>query len=84
MTQITSFRAVIDLWPSQAALRRDLETCGRAKVNQWRHANMIPEVWFDDLLLVAKKRGFHEITYRLLTALYRAKGTLPETGSAEG
>lgn len=81
-TPPTSFKAVIDLWPTKAALARDLKAKGgatkTAPVREWYSRNSIPITWFDPLLAAAAERGFHELNYRLLAGFYRA----PETTQA--
>lgn len=76
MTALASFRDVIALWPTKAALARDLKSIGgaakAAPVREWSARNRIPEQWFDPLLKAAAHRGFEEVTYRLLTDLFKA------------
>lgn len=76
MTATSSFRDVIDLWPTKAALARDLKRIGGADkvapVREWYGRNRIPVVWFDALILAAQHRGFEGITYRILTELFKA------------
>jgi hypothetical protein len=78
MTPFASFRDVIDLWPTKAALVRDLTELGgaakTAPVRYWYSHDAIPAQWFDPLLGAAKARGFDEITYRSLAALYKRPG----------
>ncbi len=76
MIALSDFRAVIALWPTKAALARDLSRIGGAEraapVREWHARNRIPEQWFDALLAAASHRGFEEVTYRLLTDLFKA------------
>lgn len=76
MNAPASFRDVISLWPSKIALTRDLSTIGGAEkiapVREWWHRDRIPVIWFDPLLKAAAHRGFEEVTYRLLTDLFKA------------
>lgn len=71
------FRAIIDLWPTRTALKRDIaEEVGSTRglqPYQWHSANLIPEKWFDALVKVAGRRGFDQVTYPILSRLYRER-----------
>lgn len=72
-----SFRDIIALWPTRAALARDLKDLGgatkTAPIIEWDRTDSIPTPWFDALIKAAEARGFVEITYRALAALTRAR-----------
>ena len=76
MTELASFRDVINLWPSRSALTRDLSGGPKAPVapvRDWYARDSIPDHWFDLLISAAKRRGFDEVTYRLLAELTRSR-----------
>lgn len=77
--ELASFRDVIDLWPTRAALVRDLKDHGGATtdapVYDWHHEDRIAEKWFDPLIAAAKHRGFEGVTYAALARLYRRQTT---------
>ena len=72
---LTSFQDVIDLWPTKAAFAADLHAYGDqeklAPAREWYRRGSIPPTWFDSVLAAAEARGFSEVTYRLLTGLYK-------------
>lgn len=67
MTQISSFRAVIELWPSKEALGSDLQANG-STVSKWWQRDSIPAEWWAVIVStpVAVNAG---VTPDLLTAL---------------
>ena len=79
MRQPNSFREIIDLWPTRAALTRDLTDFGGADkvapARDWYVHDHIPPTWFNPLLAAAAARGFNEVTYRLLSELYKREAS---------
>ena len=71
----TSFRAVIDLWPTRSELAKRLGFGGKgqpicgAHVRVWRQRNRIHPRHFDRLILAAQACGFTSVTYPLLARL---------------
>lgn len=78
MRTLTTFKSVVDLWPTRAALEADLlAQSGRAApVREWHKRDRIPAKWFDAVIAVAAKRGFEGVTYPLLAELYKKDGSL--------
>lgn len=79
-----SFRDVINLWPTREALHADLmayprrprgpgRKWKRADVKGWAARDRIPPWWFDAVISAARTRGHPQVTYPLLTALYKAR-----------
>jgi len=85
MQTLKSFHDVIGLWPTKAALRRDLENGGgkRAHVQEWHRRNKIPPAWFEALIAAAEKRGFEGVTYPTLSRLYNRPDTAAPSEVAE-
>ncbi len=47
---ITSFRAVISLWPSRELMASDLDCGGSSTVRKWWQRNNIPSDWWTRVL----------------------------------
>lgn len=76
-----SFREVLRLWPSLRAARQDIGSLAPggelAQVYSWHARDKIPEPWFDRVLEAAQRRGFDEVTYRLLSDIARGRAAPP-------
>jgi len=53
MTQITSFRSIIELWPSREAMASDVGTTV-PRVTKWGQRNNIPAEWWSSVLATDK------------------------------
>lgn len=78
MTGIASFRDVLDLWPDRAELAKRLGVGARgrpitpAHLRVWYQRNRISPKYFDRLISAARACGYEEVTYPLLTRLWKA------------
>lgn len=54
---IKSHREIIDLWPNDASLSKDLGVSW-GLVRKWRERNNIPAAHWDNLLIAGKNRDF--------------------------
>lgn len=66
---MNSFSDIISLWPSAEALAGDLGLPGEnpgGTVRAWKRRDNIPSEYWDDLVLCAQRRGFHEVSAELL------------------
>lgn len=65
---ITTFRDVIERWPSLAAFARDIGVEeGTAK--QWRSRSKIPAEYWSDIIVAAQERQIQAVTASLLCSL---------------
>jgi hypothetical protein len=65
-----TFREVIDLWPSQAAMAADLGV-ERGAIAVWKHRNSIPPEHWPVVIAKAAIRGLQGITLETLAAARR-------------
>lgn len=79
MQKITSFRDVIDLFPSRVGLGQALGWDG-ATVRAWRVRNSIPSPVWQSLVAVCREAGHSHVTPDLLTRLAAGGGHLSEGG----
>jgi hypothetical protein len=63
----SSFRDIIDLWPSPDEMAAELEA-GRWTVPKWKTRNSIPAEWWQRLLKTERAKS-HGVTADLLTEL---------------
>lgn len=56
-SDITSFRAVIDLWPSREALTSDIDCVDSSRVRKWWQRNNIPSNWWARVLATDKAKS---------------------------
>lgn len=68
----TTFRQVIDLWPTMVELAAELGV-GYEACNQWRKRDSIPPWAHAALYKAAQSRGFKAVTRELLDELSEAK-----------
>lgn len=68
MSEPSSFREVIDLWPQIADLARDLDEPYET-VNQWKKRDSVPAWAHSRVVRAAHTRGFKQITHELLDDL---------------
>lgn len=68
MADLTSFRTIIELWPSREALAADLTGVGASTVSKWWQRDNIPADWWSKLLLTEKAKT-SGVTAETLTAL---------------
>jgi hypothetical protein len=68
----STFRAVIDRWPSQAALADDVGV-SEVRVQMWAFRDSVPPRLFPGLVTAAKRRGIEGITLELLFGLVPGK-----------
>lgn len=64
----TSFRSIIDLWPSTDAMADELRASPMA-VRKWWQRNRIPAEWWSAVLSAPRVKAAHIITADLLAAL---------------
>lgn len=66
-SQITSFRALIELWPSREAMAADIGA-GASAVSKWWQRDSVPAEWWSAVLGTdcAKGKG---LTAEVLTAI---------------
>lgn len=73
MNSLTTIRAIIDLWPSRAALADDISVPGdrvsAAQVHKWAERGTIPAPFHARLLRAAHHRGF-VLTAELIVAAH--------------
>lgn len=67
MSQITSFRSVIELWPSREAMASDLRI-GASAVSKWWQRNRIPPEWWS-AVIETDRAGSANVTAETLTTL---------------
>lgn len=72
MTEPSSFREIIELWPQIADLSRDLAEPYET-VNQWKKRDSVPAWAHGALIRAAHNRGFMHVTPELLDALAAAR-----------
>jgi hypothetical protein len=72
---VTTFREVIDLWPSQRLLATSLGA-PHASVRGWRARNTIPARWWSRLLDAAAQHGVRGLDYTILAKI--AEGHVDE------
>ena len=65
MKALTSYAALIALWPSTADLARDLSE-PYDTVKRWRQRDSIPARAHRDVIRAAHERGLHQITCELM------------------
>jgi hypothetical protein len=65
-----SFQQIIDLWPSRAALARDMGV-SYCRARQWYDRNRIPAEYWIDLVESAENISAARITYKNLAELIR-------------
>lgn len=73
MTELTSFRKIIERWPTREALAADLsavvaEQVSSSQISKWWQRDNIPSEWWA-ALLATPKAAEHGITADLLTVL---------------
>ena len=78
--RITSFRGLIRMWPSCAAMQTDVESFRqepkpRANVRDWSSRDSIPWWFWDAIILAAEARGYRGVTFALMTELKNGKAT---------
>ena len=84
MAEHHDFRSIIDLWPTRAALFRDLMRYApanrrlgpsgkpaRPAVRYWAQQNLIPPQWFEPVARAARARRFRGVTMRTLQDIRR-------------
>jgi hypothetical protein len=67
MTDLTSFRSIIDLWTSREAMAADTGA-GAAAVSKWWQRNSVPAEWWS-AILATETAGKNKLTAEALTAL---------------
>ena len=67
MADLSSFRAVIELWPSREAMASDIGA-GASTVSKWWQLDSVPAEWWSAILATQTAFG-KGITAELLTAL---------------
>lgn len=72
--RMQNHRDVINLWPTQADLARDLGIDGSI-VRMWTKAGKIPPKRYDEVTAAAKRRGFPGVTYAFLSSTRPKKDT---------
>lgn len=67
MSEHTSFRAIVDLWPSREELASDVSTTV-GRVSKWAQRDNIPAEWWSAVLGTERARSAG-ITAEILTSL---------------
>lgn len=81
MTQVRSFKEVVQRWGKATVLARELGLPALT-VRAWRNRNSIPLAYWDRVAGAAAERGFHDITTDLLFSLAREKAAASETATS--
>jgi hypothetical protein len=68
MADLTSFRKIIELWPSREAMAADIPSATGWIVSKWWQRDTIPAEWWSALLETERARS-NDVTADLLTAL---------------
>ena len=74
MSTLTGYRAIIDMWPTKAAMQVELgKMDGKtAPVREWYARKRIPPRWFRRVVEAAQACGFEGVTYEVLTNIHKA------------
>jgi hypothetical protein len=69
MTELTSFRLIIELWPSREAMAADIGA-GASAVSKWWQRDSVPAEWWSAILMtdVAVSVGLNAETLTFLAA----------------
>lgn len=68
MADLTSFRTIIELWPSREAMAADLSGAGASTVSKWWQRDSIPAEWWS-AVLSTDKASENGVSAETLTAL---------------
>ena len=63
-----SFADIIGLWPTTAAFASDMKIRG-VTARQWKNRDRIPANFWIDIVAVSARRGFSQVTLKLLANL---------------
>jgi hypothetical protein len=67
MTDLATFKSIIELWPSREAMAADIGT-GASTVSKWWQRDSVPAEWWS-AVLATEKATANLVTAELLTTL---------------
>jgi hypothetical protein len=84
MTDVSSPRAVVALWPSLEALADDLSSIGVTlpAVRKWPQRGRIPSEYWLAIVQAAAERGIKGVTFETLAEMHAKRSGAPELAEA--